>query len=70
MTAPQPPLSEQRRVLCDRLQAQRELIATRLEPGAAVPSDYPRSMTMRLLGQRPGMLISLVAGLATLFKSR
>jgi hypothetical protein len=70
MTPLQPPLSEQRRVLRDRLQAQRELIAARLEPGAAVPSDYPRSVTMRLLGQRPGMLISLVTGLATLLRSR
>ena len=70
MTAPNPTLGERRRTLCGQLQAQRELIAHQLEPGAAAASDYPRSMTMRLLGQRPGLLISLVAGLATLFRNR
>ena len=70
MTAITPSLSEQRQALCRQLQAQRELIAQQLGPRSATPSDYPRSMTMRLLGQRPGMIVSLLAGAATLFRSR
>jgi hypothetical protein len=65
-----PSLSEQREALCRQLQAQRELIAQQLGPGIATPTAYPRSMTMRLLGQRPGTIVSLLAGAATLFRNR
>ena len=63
-------LSEQRQALCGKLQAQRERIAQQLGPGAAAPRAYPRSMTMRLLGQRPGMIVSLLSGAASLFRHR
>lgn len=68
MTSDMPALSEQRDALCRRLQAQREQIARQLGAGATTPRDYPRSITMRLLGQRPGTLISLVTGLLTLIR--
>ena len=63
-------LSEQREALCHKLQAQRELIAQQLGPGAAPRGAYPRSMTMRLLGQRPGMIVGLLSGAASLFRHR
>jgi len=68
ITAVSPTLSEQRQALCLQLQAQRRLIAQQLGSGPTAPRDFPRSMTMRLLGQRPGTLISLVAGLLTLIR--
>jgi hypothetical protein len=66
--ATQPSLSKQREALCLQLQAQRVLIARQLDTGAAVPGEYPRSMTMRLLRQRPGMMVSLLAGLVALYR--
>lgn len=57
-------LVEQRLRLRMRMQVQRELIAHQLGPAAGAGSDYPRSMTMRFLLQRPRMAVKLVAGLA------
>lgn len=64
----EPTLSEQRRELCGRLQAQRQLIAQQLGSGPAPARDYPRSLTMRMLGNRPGTAISLFAGLVSLLR--
>ena len=65
-----PTLSEQRAALRLELQAQRERIAQQLGPAAGTRSDFPRSMTMRLLGRQPGMLFSAAAGLAAMLRSR
>ena len=59
-------LVEQRRALRLRMQAQRELIARRLGPPPARSEGGPRSMTMRFLTRRPGLVAKLLAGLATL----
>lgn len=59
-------LVEQRRALRLRMQAQRELIARRLGPPPARREGGPRSMTMRFLTRRPGLVARLLAGLATL----
>ena len=59
-------LAEQRLRLRMRMQVQRELIAHQLGPAAGADGDYPRSMTMRFLLQRPRMAVRLVAGLAAL----
>jgi hypothetical protein len=40
-------LAEQRRVLRERLRAQRQLIANRLGPPPEANGGYPRSKTMR-----------------------
>lgn len=59
-------LVERRQVLRLRMQAQRELIARRLSPLPARSEGGPRSMTMRFLTRRPGLVARLLAGLATL----
>jgi hypothetical protein len=58
-------LFEQRQTLRLRLQEQRQLIAYRLGPAPAT-SGYPRSITMRLLTQRPDVAVKLLSGLAKL----
>jgi len=63
-------LVEQRQRLRQRLQEQRQVIAQRLGSGSRVQSIYPRSMTMRLLTQRPGRFIQLLLMFATLLKTR
>lgn len=63
-------LVEQRQRLRQQLQEQRQLIAQRLGSGSRVYSSFPRSMTMRLLTHRPGRLIQLLLGFATLLKTR
>ncbi|MBX3703033.1 MAG: hypothetical protein KF822_04610 [Steroidobacteraceae bacterium] len=62
----QAPLAEQRLVLRLRMRAQRELIARRLGPPPVRTDGGPRSMTMRFLTRRPGLMAGLLAGLATL----
>jgi hypothetical protein len=63
-------LSEQRAALRLELQAQRARIALQLGPAAGARTGFPRSMTMRLLGQKPGMLFSVAASLAAMLRSR
>lgn len=60
------PLVEQRQALRRRLQAQRQQIAHLLAPAPGIGSAYPRSMTMRLLSQRPLLAAGLLAELAIL----
>lgn len=60
------PIVEQRQAVRLRMQAQRELIARRLGPPPVRGEGGPRSMTMRFLTRRPGLLARLLAGLATL----
>jgi hypothetical protein len=59
-------LIEQRVALRRELLAQRQLIARRLEVAPAGGSEYPRSMVMRFLVQRPALTGTLFAGLGTL----
>lgn len=64
-------LAEQRLALRRRLQAQRAQILRQLDPATAIDGDYPRSLTMRFLLQRPMLAVKLIAGLAALlFGSR
>lgn len=60
------PLVERRQALRLQMQAQRELIARRLGPPPVRSEGGPRSMTMRFLSRRPGLVARLLAGLATL----
>jgi hypothetical protein len=60
------PLVEKRQAVRLRMQAQRELIARRLGPPPVRSEGGPRSMTMRFLSRRPGLVARLLAGLATL----
>lgn len=54
-------LAEQREAVRVRLQAQRRSIAQHLGPPAGAHDRYPRSMTMRLLIERPTLLLKLLA---------
>ncbi len=64
-------LEQQRLALREKLAQQREVIASRLSPGAellpalARPS-FPRSLTMRLLMSNPAPALKLVLGLTRL----
>ena len=62
-------LLEQRQSLSRQLQAQRQVIAQRLEPHSAI-NGYPRSRTMRFLTRQPAPLIRLVVGLAAVLRAR
>jgi len=63
-------LLEQRQRLQQRLQEQRRVIAQRLGSVSETHSGYPRSITMRLLTQRLGLVIRLLLGFATLLRAR
>lgn len=60
-------LIQQREMLRQRLQAQREQLAEQLQPSKEIADSYPRSMTMRFLTQQPELATRLLTGLATLF---
>jgi len=65
MTAePQASLAEQRQSIRDQLQMQRQVLARQLAPPVDIQGRYPRSMTMRLLIQRPELVARLAAVLA------
>ena len=61
---PQASLAEQRQSVRDQLQLQRQVVARQLAPPVDIQGRYPRSMTMRLLIQRPELVARLVALLA------
>ena len=63
-------LVERRHSLLRRLQAQRQVIAQRLGPESGTNGSYPRSHTMRLLTQRPALIIRLLVGLVTLLRTK
>ena len=56
--------------LCSRMQAQRLVIAQQLGNEVAGPSGYPRSRVMRLLTGHPDLLMTVLGGLANLFRRR
>jgi len=62
-------LLEQCQTLRQQLQAQRCVIAQRLPESRTQPGSYPRSMTMRLLKERQGLLIRLLLGAASLLRA-
>jgi hypothetical protein len=53
-----------------RLQAQRRVIEGQLNNGSAAPREFPRSTTMRLLTQRPQLIIKILGGLVGLLRLR
>ena len=56
-----PSLAEQRQSIRAQLRAQRQRVAERLAPVAGFQGRYPRSVTMRLLLDRPDLLARLAA---------
>ncbi len=63
-------LVERTRVLVERLQAQRQLIAQKLDHVPRISSSYPRSKTMQLLARNPQTVASLLGSVVRLFRSR
>jgi hypothetical protein len=57
-------LADQRLAVRGQLQEQRQRIAEQLAPTGGVEGSFPRSVTMRLLLQRPELLPRLVALMA------
>ena len=68
--AREPSLEAQREELRLRLQAQRRVIASQLSPGSGAPRAFPRSMTMRLLTQRPQLMYRVLGGVLGLLRAR
>jgi len=62
------PLDEQRRLLREKIHAQRQVIAQELgpEPQDNGNGGYPRSSIMRFLTKRPGMSVTVISELAAL----
>ena len=65
-TAANGSLDEQRRVLREKIRAQRQLIAKELGPEPEENGSYPRSKTMRFLTSRPGLSVTVLSELAAL----
>ena len=59
-------LAEQRMALREKIRAQRQLIAGKLDPATEDQRSYPRSNIMRFLTKRPGLSVTLLAELAAL----
>jgi hypothetical protein len=65
-TAASDSLDEQRRVLREKMRAQRQLIAKELGPEPEDNRGYPRSKTMRFMTSRPGLSVTVLSELAAL----
>lgn len=63
---PEIPLDEQRRLLREKIHAQRQVIAQELGPEPQENGSYPRSSIMRFLTKRPGLSVTMVSELAAL----
>lgn len=59
-------LAERRLALRERIRAQRQLIAERLDPAPDDRQSFPRSNVMRFLTKQPGLSVTLFAELAAL----
>jgi hypothetical protein len=68
--APEPSLEAQRHALQVRLHAQRRVIASLLGDGPGAAQAFPRSMTMRLLTERPQVMYRVLGGILGLFRNR
>jgi hypothetical protein len=66
----EPSLEAQCHALRVRLQAQRRVIASQLGDGSGAPQVFPRSMTMRVLTQRPQLMYRVLGGVLGLLRSR
>ena len=62
-------LAARRAALCVDLQAQRRVIAQRLDGVAGGQGSFPRSHTMRLLGKHPALALGALGRVLRLFKS-
>jgi hypothetical protein len=63
-------LEAQSQALRIRLQAQRRVIAGQLGDGPGAARAFPRSMTMRVLTQRPRLMYRVLGGVLGLLRSR
>ena len=61
-------LAARRQALCVGLQAQRRIIAGKLDGLPMRQGSFPRSQTMRLLGKHPALAIGALGRLLRLFK--
>jgi hypothetical protein len=68
--AREPSFEQQREELRSRLQAQRRVIARQLRAGTGKRPEFPRSMSMRVLTQRPQLIYKVLGGLFGLLRSR
>lgn len=59
-------LIEQSQALRQQLRVQRKLIKQQIDPVSSMNANYPRSMTMRFITQRPALVAGLVTEVATL----
>ncbi len=53
-----------------RMQAQRGVIASQLSDGSGAAMAFPRSVTMRVLTQRPQLLYRVLGGVLGMLRSR
>jgi len=68
--AREPSIEAQRQELRTRLQAQRRVIARQLRAGNGAHTEFPRSMSMRLLTKRPQLIYKVLGGLFGLLRLR
>jgi hypothetical protein len=61
-------LAARREALCVDLQAQRRIIAGKLDGLSVAHASFPRSKTMQLLGQHPALAIGTLGRLFRLFR--
>ena len=61
-------LAARREALCVHLQAQRRIIAQKLDGLSVAHGSFPRSQTMRLLGKHPALAIGALGRLIRLFR--
>ena len=66
----EPSLEAQCQALRIRLQAQRRVIASQLRDGSGALEAFPRSMTMRVLTQRPQLMYRVLGGVLRLLRNR
>lgn len=59
-------LADQRLALCEKLAAQRGEISQQIKPIDSVDSEFPRSVTMRILIHQPELAARLVTQLVAL----
>ncbi len=59
-------LIEQSQALRQQLRVQRKLIKQQIDPVSSMNANYPRSMTMRFITQRPALVAGVVTEVATL----
>lgn len=64
----EPAFVAQRSLLRQQLRLQRESLAMQLDPMTASPGAFPRSLSMRLLMQRPDLALRGLTKLLSLLK--